>query len=117
MPQLAGGDAAEWLLWFNSFGPAQTCAMGRVWACSHALLAGLPFTLTPLQSGFTAGIGWEFSGVLGTCPGLRQGAVNSSRGLCCQITGGRIAACADSVHFLGLLMEQGSKREESFPSF
>lgn len=43
---------------FNSSGPAQTYVMGRVWACSHALLAGVPFPLDPLQSAFAAGIGW-----------------------------------------------------------
>lgn len=42
---------------FNSSGPAQTYVMGRVWACSHTLLAGVPFPLDPLQFAFAAGIG------------------------------------------------------------
>lgn len=49
---------------FNSFGPAQTYVLGGVWACSHVLLAGLPFPLYPLQSGFAAGIRWGGFGVL-----------------------------------------------------
>lgn len=53
---------------FNSFGPVQTYVISRVWACSHALLAGLPFLLNPLQSGFAAGIRWGVSGVLGLPP-------------------------------------------------
>lgn len=48
---------------FNSSGPAQTYVMGRVWACSHALLAAVPFPLDPLQPAFCSwdrlGDPWE----------------------------------------------------------
>lgn len=64
---------------FNSCGPAQTCVMGRVWACSHALLPGVPFPLDPLRSAFAAGIGWGIPGMLGASPGVMRGPVNSLR--------------------------------------
>lgn len=88
---------------FNSFGPAQTYVIGRVWACSHRLLAGLPFPLNPLQSGFAAGIRWGGFGVLGASLGVMQVSVNSSRGIgfLCKIAGGeRGAAWANSMHLL-----------------
>ncbi|RLW03798.1 hypothetical protein DV515_00006227 [Chloebia gouldiae] len=44
----------------------QTYVMGRVWACSHKLLAGMSFPLDPFQSAFAAGIGWGIPGMLGT---------------------------------------------------
>lgn len=64
---------------FNSSGPAQTYVMGRVWACSHALLAGVPFPLDPLPSAFAAGIGWGIPGMLGAPPGVMWGPVNCLR--------------------------------------
>lgn len=107
---------------FNSFGPAQTYVISRVWACSHMLLAGLPFPLNPLQPGFAAGIRWGVFGVLGASPGVMQGSVNSSRGtsLLCKIAGGeRGAACTNLMHLLGLVTEQGGKTEGRvhFPAF
>lgn len=98
---------------FNSFGPAQTYVISRVWACSHALLAGLPFPLNPLQSGFAAGSGWGVFGVLGTSPGVMQGSVNSSRGisLLCKIAGGERGAACTNLHLVSLVTEEGSKTE------
>lgn len=64
---------------FNSSGPAQTYVMGRVWACSRTLLAGVPFPLDPLQFAFAAGIGWGIPGVLGASPGVMWGPVNCLR--------------------------------------
>lgn len=55
---------------FNSSGPAQMYVMGRVWACSHMLLAGVPFPLDPLQSAFAAGISCSIPGMLGVPPGV-----------------------------------------------
>lgn len=104
---------------FNSFGPAQTYVISRVWAHSHTLLAGLPFPLNPLQSGFAAGIGWGGFGVLGASPGVMQGSVNSSRGISflCKIAGGeRGAVCTNLMHLLGLVTEQGVKQREEFIS-
>lgn len=66
---------------FNSSGPAQTYVMGRVWACSHALLAGVPFPLDPLQSAFAALMGWRIPGMLGAPPHPRVmwGPINCLR--------------------------------------